>query len=165
MPVEAEIARLSDGALAPKFMAIAMNETDSWNENAEGYARAIALSGGAIFATYFYDARSPVNCCEITPSYELHRVDTIGNIRSHGDEGYEATEEDREWLDEWFDDANHEPSIYVHCNVIDGIALEYGRHQLIEDLATRPLEELQELDTEGAIDEMTERQSGNPTIC
>jgi len=27
------------------------------------------------------------------------------------------------------------------------------------------LEELQELDTEGAIDEMTERQSGNPTIC
>jgi len=163
---EVEIARLSDGALAPRFMAIAMNETDSWNENAEGYDRAIALSGGAIFATYFYNARSITNLCEIMASYELHRVDTIGNIRSsHSDERYEATEEDREWLDEWLANAEHDSIIDVHCNVIDGIALEYGRHQLIEDLATRPLEELQELDTEGAIDEMTERQSGNPTIC
>jgi len=166
MPVETEIARLSDGAIAPRFMAIALDETSDWNEDAPGYARAIALSGGAIFATYFYNARSVTNLCEITASYELHRVDTIGNIRSsHSEERYEATEEDREWLDEWLANAEHDSIIDVHCNVIDGIALEYGRHQLIEDLATRPLEELQELDTEGAIDEMTERQSGNPTIC
>lgn len=166
--VTVEIARLSDGALAPKFMAIAMNETNNWNKDAPGYDRAIAIAAGEIYGTFFYNARSVTHLCALAPTYELYRVDTLGNVRSHSDSHdgrYDVSVEDREWLDEWFTQANHEPILYIDCGVIDRIPLEPGHHQLIEDLATRPLEDLQELDTEGAIDEMTEYQSSNPTLC
>jgi len=168
MPLETEIARLSDGALAPRFMAIAFRETEDWNEDDEGYDKALAIADGEFFGTYFYNTRSVTHLCSFAPTYALHRISTIGNIRGHDDSHdgrYDVAVEDREWLDNWFAQADLESVVYIDCGVIDRIPLKHGHHQLIEDLATRPLEELQELDTEGAIDEMTEYQSGNPTIC
>ena len=162
MPLDTEIAKLSDGSLAPKFMAIAFRETEDWNEDAEGYDKALAIAGD-FFGTYFYDARSVTHLCSFAPTYALHRINTIGSNDQYGE--YDMAVEDREWLDNWFAQADLETVVYIDCGVIGRIPLEPGHHQLIEDLATRPLEELQELDTEEAIDEMTEYQSGNPTIC
>jgi len=161
LDTEVEITRLPDGALAPKFMAIAMNETDSWNENAEGYDRAIAISGGAIFGTHVYDARRVVNCCELTPSYELYRISTIRSIHVNS---MDTSDEDLNWLYEWFSQADETQEVmYVHCGVIDRTPIEPFKHQLLEDYALRSPEE-QVQTWEEAKEDTIDYEHSNPSI-
>lgn len=53
-----------EGPYAPRFRAVAIDETRDWNED-------ITAVMGRIKGVYVYDAARVVHMCEITPSYEL----------------------------------------------------------------------------------------------
>ena len=81
---------------------------------------------GKVTEVYQFDANRSVNCCEMTPSFEMeflyHRIEPA--------EGYADLTEDRneEIGDEEIElDANNEGAIYVHVFKIEGRA-DVSRH-------------------------------------
>ena len=51
--------------LPPRFKLVALEQTEFWKQDI------IKITGRAM-GVYLYDETLTVNCCEITPSYELH---------------------------------------------------------------------------------------------
>lgn len=155
------IPSLKDGSLAPDFRVVALRETRDWNEEAEGYERAMRIAGGEIFGIYFYDARRIVHACELTGSYELYRLGTTGNLNGHS---IGLSDDEREWLDDWLNTPEHPSVIYVHCNGIDSIPLPNFQHLSVEDFALRSTDELDEMTWEEAFEEIREYECGSPSI-
>jgi len=72
-----------------------------------------------VMGQYAYDAAKQVNCCEITPSYEL----TFIRYEAVYAEGYEPDEADRERIEDDLTQASatDQGVIYQHCRGIDAI--------------------------------------------
>jgi len=140
-----KVRTLKDGSLAPEWRSLAILETDDWSKEASGYDEAFKLAGKEFYGTYVYDARRIVHCCELAGSYELYRIGTTG---SFDDRDYEISEDEREWLDDWFRQAEHNPVIYVHYQEVDRIEFGTDKHRLEEDFNLRSARELKAMDWE-----------------
>jgi hypothetical protein len=51
--------------ILPHFKIVVLDETEYWREE-------IVAKAGKIYGAYLFDANRHVNCCELTPSYELY---------------------------------------------------------------------------------------------
>ncbi len=85
---------------------VKIDETQHWRED-------IAKKAGSILGIYLYDDSVEVNCCEITPSYELYFVQS--EFTEHDED-----ESKREVLfDEILEgDSGTELVKYMHCSAI-----------------------------------------------
>lgn len=88
--------------IIPEVHICLLEETDSWCEE-------IRTQAGRLFGVYLFDARRYVHCCELTPSYELHFLETIYTK-------YIEDENKREHLEDEIMEGNREtPEVsYVH---------------------------------------------------
>lgn len=152
---------LKDGSQAPEFRVIAIEETNDWSKEADGYKQAMQLAGGKIYGIYLYDIHRVVHAAELTGSYELYRVNTAGNVL---DEGSNGTDEQLEWLCEWLSTPEHEDVIYVHCGQIDRTPFPSDPHKLSWNFAEKSAEDLAEMTWEEARDEAIEGERASPTI-
>lgn len=159
-----QIPTLRDGSPAPKFCAIAFDRTSTYEMNTpEERERLLNILGGKIFDVYLYDRRKQVHACEITPSYELHYVYSVGNILETSI--VEWSEKDREWADEQLRAANTDTDVmYVHCHSIDTRELPSDTHVCCLDYADEDPEELEELTWENTLEEATGMERANPTF-
>lgn len=84
-------------------------------EETKYYPPEIQLRAGKVFQTYVYDASVGHHLCEITPSFELHPLNTTP--LNHLED-----EEQREALHEVLDEANRGSDVrYWHCRAIERI--------------------------------------------
>ncbi|MGC8732665.1 MAG: hypothetical protein ACP5RC_10440, partial [Halothiobacillaceae bacterium] len=90
-----------------KWRMVSIVSTSGWRDDL------LVKAGGAIAETYLYDENRVTHCCEITPSYEMYRVDTLpwspdesGDLESELRSGYDSD------------------VIYMHTKVVDGMAPE-----------------------------------------
>lgn len=104
------------------FKVIAINESSSWESSF------CQRAGGAIFGLYLYDALQQVNCCEITPSYELNLMRSIPYEWPEGDAARDAL--DQEIRDA---DAQGDSTMYRHCRSIDAIEPFYDFGEQVSD--------------------------------
>lgn len=70
----------------------------------------------AVREVYMYDKLRAVHCCELTPSYELHHIESQVLFTPRGER---LCERSRERLYEKYGQAPDDPVRYVHCHVMD----------------------------------------------
>ena len=103
------------------------------------------------WATYIYDQGVHVNCCELTPSYELHLV----NYGYYYAEGFVPTDEEVEAINAAMNEAMDDASdmvIYIHCRNLDnlpevldnGLRVKYHHGSVDEDNEADAVEKLRE---------------------
>ena len=96
--------------IKPDIRILKINESSHWTDDK------LKAACGVIFGVYMYDASKHVHCCEITPSYEMHFIESQ-SVRLPDDE--EERERIYESLQEG--DLHTEPVSYMHCRDIDRI--------------------------------------------
>jgi len=98
----------------PEFKVVCIEETQHYTD------KALVEKVGKIHAVFLYNKNSHTHCCEITPSYELHYIDTT--YSDHIED-----ELQREEVDEHIQEANlHRELIeYHHVSGIDSIPEKY----------------------------------------
>lgn len=96
-----------DGYTAPHWKVWAREETHFWIDQIQERA-------GRLFGLYLFDANRQVHCCELTPSYEMHFVETV--YAKHDDD-----ERVDEKLAEEIREANwvEEDVRYFHCHSVN----------------------------------------------
>ncbi|KKN01186.1 hypothetical protein LCGC14_1130270 [marine sediment metagenome] len=97
-----------------KLVAVKIDETDMWHHTDPEKERLF----GRIFGIYAADLSQVTHCCEFTPSYELHFV----NSDFEGGEGYcdlddKVQEEMHDYIEEG--DRTTDFISYFHCSLID----------------------------------------------
>lgn len=90
------------------FKVIAINETHNWDP------AIVQRAGGAIYGIYLYDALRAVNCCEITPSHELHLIGSQPASFIEDECARESLHDDLMAGDAQGDDVS-----YFHCAAIE----------------------------------------------
>lgn len=90
--------------IKPVIRVLKIDETEHWSEPYRAAA-------GRIFSVYVYDARSVTRCCEITPSYALHFVESQTEQRV-------SDEVNDEML---VADCETPPVAYMHCHTVDAV--------------------------------------------
>lgn len=89
--------------IKPHFKVVAINETSDWRDD-------FIVKCGRLYGLYLFDVNRHVHCCELTPSYELHFIETV------------AEKEIDDYTDALLREANAQCQRdveYYHCNVID----------------------------------------------
>lgn len=97
--------------MKPDYRSIRIDETQYWSSDF------LSMIGpdARIVVTYVFDSNSTTNCCELTPSYELHRAGIVYTTTR------ELTDDDRERIDEEIckADLDTDSDSYMHCSVVD----------------------------------------------
>lgn len=86
------------------FKIVSIDQTKYWSDD-------IKKQVGKIYTVYLYDASVVTNCCELTPSFELHPLYYSTEFSTH-----KYSEQVENEIDEEF--VNEEP-IYIHCSDVD----------------------------------------------
>ena len=137
--------------IKPDYHWIKLDETKHWNN-----MFLIEIGPNAkITSTYIFDKNSVTYCCELTPSYELHRVATDFSTSR------EMTEYEREIIDAKIFQAiegNNDDVAYHHCSTIDehtekGVKVPCKSHQIGKFVGC---------DNDVTIEEIREYYLGNP---
>lgn len=89
--------------IKPDICVLKIDETEYWHDDT------LLEKTGRIFGVYVFDKTLHVHCCELTPSYELHRVESQT----------EKSLEDKDYDDFVYHDRGGDV-IYIHCYTIDG---------------------------------------------
>lgn len=107
--VQTAVAQESEIAISPRYFVVKLIETDKW-------APEIATKARCIFGVYLFDANRHVHCCEITPSYECHFVESQWD-------NPDLSARDADWLNVDITEADTvtEPVRYFHCRQIDAL--------------------------------------------
>lgn len=93
----------------PKWTVVKLDETANWEHGDPEIVPRL----GRIFGVYVCDRSLHVHCCEFTPSYELHFVESQ----------FEGSPDDSDRLADYVMDGDRDtPAVcYVHCHSIDGL--------------------------------------------
>lgn len=126
---------------------VAIDETHYWSED-------IIAKAGKLYGVYLYDANRPVYCCELTPSYELHLIETVW---THN------TQDERLQMDVLEGDAQNGQVCYYHCRDINHKDAKW------KESLTRHDEEYEEIDDtgkvwDGLLEDMLEYLRGNQHV-
>lgn len=54
----------------PHFKVVAIDETRDWRDD-------MVAKCGRLYGLYLFDVNRHVHCCELTPSYEMHFIETV----------------------------------------------------------------------------------------
>lgn len=104
------------------FKLVSLDETHCWDNG-------IVARAGRVFGVYLFDANRQVNCCEITPSYELHPVADYPLI--------DLDRTDDRALEDELREAGPSDIIYIHCNNLDRMRAEcfhdFGEEEIPSD--------------------------------
>ena len=97
--------------IKPDIRIVKLDETGFWMDEW------LVSHAGKIFGVYMYDASKQTHCCEVTPSYELHFIESQPLA-------YQEDEAIREKMDEHLRDGDIEtdPIRYTHVRDIERIA-------------------------------------------
>jgi len=95
----------------PLLKIVKIDETDHWCKEVTDLVR-------RIFGVYVFDARKRVPCCEQTPSFELHFLESQADWSM---EDQEPSEEIRDQVDNLLfeGDSQTEGVTYIHCSHIE----------------------------------------------
>lgn len=125
---------------------VAIDETYYWHD-------AIVEKAGRLYGIYLYDANRHTYCCELTPSYELHFIESV--TTKHIDEAtYDMVMEG---------DRQNDSVVYYHCSTIDKVAAA------LKEALTKHDDEYEEVDDtgkvwDGLLDDMLEMLRGNQHV-
>jgi hypothetical protein len=103
----------------PHWKIVAIEETRDWDSKALH-----AWKTGRMWGIYLFDANRQLHCCEITPSYELHFIETITE-KLITEQVYDAIM----LADRACDDVK-----YVHCRSIDALSADHFNDLGLEDV-------------------------------
>ncbi len=137
----------------PKFKVVRLDETQYWN-------KAIVEKAGKIFGIYLYDESRTTNCCEVTPSYELHFLNSMT-------ENLSDDEEEREILfDEISEGDIHTERIkYLHSASVDRIPESERKDVYSEGFEIDPEDYETKEDYETLVSDTIGEEMANPTFC
>jgi len=96
----------SEVQVKPKFALVKLDETAHWSADVQEKV-------GRIFGVYLVDLNSATHCCEITPSYELHFVESQWTNEIPEDE----SERFHDLIEE--NDSPRNEIKYMHCHSVD----------------------------------------------
>jgi hypothetical protein len=134
----------------PKFKVVKIDETKNWRED-------IVEKSGKIFGIYLYDESRQTRCCEITPSYEMHFLNSMS-------ENHIEDEEEREILfDEISEgDIHTERVSYFHVSSIDKLS---GKNVYSEGFEIDEEEYETEENYKTLVEDTIGEEMANPTFC
>ena len=108
----------SNDHVPPKWIAVRIDETEHWCDEK------LVEQAGKIWVVYLIDANSVTYCCELTPSHELHYVESVPENMLEDDR------EDEQMRDTIREDGCAEDYIsYVHVHDINALS-EQNKHDL-----------------------------------
>jgi hypothetical protein len=130
-------------AITKDYHWIKFTETRQWNKD---FLESIGTDA-VILSTYVFDHNSITNCCELTPSYELHLAGAEFKTSR------EMTDAEREEIEEKIRaaQANENEVKYIHCKSID------EGHQ-----CSRPIRQFEDCDDDVTIEDVIEYYQANP---
>ena len=98
-----------------KIKIVVLDQTQYWAES-------ITARAGQVFGVYYFDPEVAVHCCEMTPSHELHFLNSVPR-----DLPEDENERERLINDISDGDIGTDPITYVHCRDIEKMpAIERG---------------------------------------
>lgn len=126
LQVSALISAINTALMTPlkekvpaKWEVVKLNEHRFWNEhNEEG--KFFLANTETYFGLYAFNSNSHSFLCEVTPSYELHRV---GSDYGFNEAGNELSDDERERLHTIVDESerDEEPVTYMHVSSIENM--------------------------------------------
>ncbi len=139
--------------IKPKFKVVRINETSNWRED-------IAKKAGKIFGIYLYDESRTTNCCEVTPSYEMHFLNSMAETLSDDDEEREIQ------LDEIEEGDIHTERVrYFHSVSIDKLSDKDKGNVYSEGYDIDKEEYETEEDYRSLVEDTIGEEMANPTFC
>lgn len=136
----------------PEFKIVCLEETQHYT-----YTDNLKLAG-KIHAVFVYDKSRATNCCEVTPSYELHYIDSVCSEFIDGDD---IREEVHEYIREA--NAHRELVSYVHCSSIDRVPEKY-HVPFAPDWKPSPEEYMNDDAYQELLESVIETEQGNPNF-
>ena len=137
----------------PKFKVVRINETSNWRED-------IAKKAGKIFGIYLYDESRTVNCCEVTPSYEMHFLNSMAENISDDDEEREIL------FDEISEGDIHTERVRnIFSSSIDRMSKDDRKDVYSEGYEIDKEEYETEEDYDKLVEDTIGEEMANPTFC